>query len=260
VRASGIKRVETQVLCGIASEVISMVAGGGYDLVVLTSYGSTPVGEAPIGSVAAQVLDTTTLPTLLVSPHYPVLDSNNPTLPTRRILVPLDGSEQAAKAIPIAVNLARAANATLILLGVTPHTTRPPENMVISQAVDGNAVLTEIVPLGETEDSSMVKVRQASNSYRYLSETARHFIPQGITYGIVETSGSPTHTILANAARMNCDLIVMTTHGYPSAAASLLSEVAWEVGSQATVPVLILREKGSAGALVQSHLPLRPTA
>ncbi len=259
VRASGIERVETQVLRGIASEVISKVAAGGYDLVAMTSYGRTPVGEEPIGSIATQVINATHLPVLLVSPDYPALDSSSASSPPiRRILVPLDGSARAAQAIPIAVNLARDANATVILLGVTPHPAYPRENVLISQALGGNAVLTEIVPLGATEGST-VNALQASNGYRYLSETARHFIPAGITYGIVETSGNPTHAILANAERMDCDLIIMTAHGYPGADLGILSEVAWEVASQATMPTMILRgERVAQAHSAQSFDRIKP--
>ncbi len=243
VRAAGIEKVETRVLYGIAREVISTVAAGGYDLVVMTSFGRTPVGEEPVSRVAAQVVNATHLPMLLVSPDYPALDHSNASgPPIHSILVPLDGSARAAQAIPIAVDLARAVNATLVLLGVTPHTAHAQHNRVLSQAVGSSAVLVEIAPLGGDSKGAIANhERQASNSYHYLSETAHHYIPAGITYGIVETSGNPTHAILANAERMGCDLIVMTAHGYPSAAVSLLSEVAWKVASQTPVPTLILR-------------------
>ncbi len=243
VRAAGIEKIETRALRGIASEVISTVAAGGYDLVVMTSYGRTPVGEERVSRVAAQVINATRLPVMLVSPDYPALDRSNASgPPIRSILVPLDGSAQAAQAIPIAVDLARAANATLVLLGVTPATAHAQHNRVLSQAIGSSAVLVEIVPLGGVSNAAIANHElQASNSYHYLSETAHRYIPAGITYGIVETSGSPTHAILANAERMGCDLIVMTAHGYPSGEPNLLSEVAREVASQTPVPALILR-------------------
>ncbi len=157
----------------------------------------------------------------------------------KNILVPLDGSTHATQAIPIAVDLARAVNATLILLGITPHPVQLRENVVLSQAGGGSGLLTEIVPFDATEGGP-IKAPQASNGYHYLNEAAHHFIPDGITYGIVETSGNPAQAIVANAERMNCDLIVMTAHGYPSAEASGVSAVALEVASQAPMPTLIL--------------------
>ena len=239
VRAYGGEHVETMVLNGIASEVISEVARSGYDLVVMSAYGRTPPGEKPISSVAAQVLASTSIPVLLLSPRQPAL-ADGATGPTiRSILVPLDGSSRATQAIPIAVDLARTMNATLILLGVTPRSAQPRENVVLSQALVGSAVLTEIVPLGAPEGST-IKAPPSSNGYHYLSETAHHFIPEGITYGIVETSGNPAQAIVANAERMNCEMIVMTAHGYPSAEARPLSEVAWEVTSHASIPTLVL--------------------
>ncbi len=239
VKACGGEQVETMVLNGNASEVISEVASSGYDLVVMTAYGRTPPGEEPIGSVAAHMLHTTNIPVLLISPRQPALAEGATGPATRRILVPLDGSAHAIQAIPIAALLARTMNATLILLGITPHPTQRRENVVLSQARGGSGMLTEIVPLGATEGST-IKAPPASNGYHYLSETAHHFIPDGITYGIVETSGKPAQAIIANAKEMNSDLIVITAHGYPSAEVSILSEVAWEVASQAPMPTLIL--------------------
>lgn len=238
LRTMGLSNVEALTLRGVGYRVISDVARGGYDLVVMTTYGRTVHGAAPLGSVATQVLRNSDIAVLLISNGPAGFDEAS--LPMRRILVPLDGSACAEQALPIAVSLAKMADATLALLGVTPPETHY-SNKVVQQAVGNGSVMVEIVSLGAAAAEATI-VRHASNDYRYLSNVARQYIPQGMTYGIVEASNEPLPSILGNTQRMNCDLVVMTAHGN-SGCTGLLSRLSEEIIAASNVPVLLLRSE-----------------
>ena len=138
-----------------------------------------------------------------------------------KILVPLDGSILAAKALPTVVELAKTHNSQVTLIHAC-HT----EGFGVGEA---SPAVTKAAPVQEQ------KVCEA-----FLSQAGRELQAQGVNVNWVCAEGVPARQIVEYAMTNNYDLICMTTHGR--------GEVAWVIGSTAEkvlshskVPVLLIR-------------------
>jgi len=135
-----------------------------------------------------------------------------------KILVPLDGSELAAKILPQVVELAKTQNAQVTLLYVF------------------DAALMENTP-------AMVQEAFAAESKRcemFLGQAAKELGAQGVKAATACVEGSPAREIIAYAEAKGMNLIAMATHG-KGEVAWVLGSVAEKVVSHASVPVLLFR-------------------
>ncbi len=118
----------------------------------------------------------------------------------KKILVPLDGSELAAKIISRVADLAKGQNAEVVLLNVYPDW--------------GDATSPELKVVIEGE----VNQCQAS-----LARAAQDLAAQGVKSTVACVSGTPAHEIIRYADQNGLELIAMATHGR--------GEVAWAPAS-----------------------------
>ena len=138
----------------------------------------------------------------------------------RRLLVPLDGSSLAAKAIPVAGVLARRAGGSVHLASVQLPAARPAE---ITKAIEHEAK--------ERVESYLSAEAEAVSTCHGLE----------VTRAVLD--GSPAEA-LADYARTNAiDLIVMTTHGRSGLGRFWLGSVTDSLLRCATMPVLLLRSR-----------------
>jgi nucleotide-binding universal stress UspA family protein len=136
-----------------------------------------------------------------------------------KILVPLDGSELAAKILPHVIDLAKTQNSQVTLLQVY--------YAEVGEATPG--VIREAV------------AQETKRCQLFLAQAAKDLEARGITNIKVEcVEGSPAREIIAYAHKNGMDLIAMATHG-KGEVAWVLGSVAEKVVSHATVPVLLFR-------------------
>jgi nucleotide-binding universal stress UspA family protein len=136
------------------------------------------------------------------------------------ILVPMDGSEMAAKILPQVEDLAKTCKAqkiTFITAGVAPAN----EDLSYS---------------GLDKFSAAIRADAEKN----LSEYVAGMKAEGLNADSVYIEGEPAQTIISYAAENGYDLIAMATHGR--------GEMAWVIGSvaervvtHAPMPVLLTR-------------------
>jgi nucleotide-binding universal stress UspA family protein len=138
-----------------------------------------------------------------------------------KILVPLDGSELAAKVLPRVVELAAKFNSQVTLV---------------------HACYTDAFGVGEATPGVIAALPAAEKKVceAFLSKAVKDLQDQGVKVGSVCLEGVPAREIIDYAAKNKFDLICMSTHGR--------GEVAWVLGStaervvsHATVPVLLVR-------------------
>lgn len=143
----------------------------------------------------------------------------------RRIIVPLDGSPLAERALPVAAQIARASHATLVLLhavkplidyGYTPH---PSHTLSFTPAL-------------QEQD-----VESAQN---YLTTVSYQEVLAGLKIERVALTGLAVPIILAYTRIHNANLIVMSSHGATGVQRWALGSVAQKVVRQSTAPVLVL--------------------
>lgn len=158
-----------------------------------------------------------------------------------RILVPLDGSQRAEQAIPVAARLAKASGASLLLF----------------QAV------SPLTGLGLYSASSMLYLQKMQeknlvNATAYLAKQAHEFEASGIETRIAVFSGQPAQLILDVAQEQGIDLIVLGSHGSTGFQRWALGSTSHKVVRHSPVPVLLLREQ-KANAPYKIARPFRAT-
>ncbi|HLJ35353.1 MAG TPA: universal stress protein [Ktedonobacteraceae bacterium] len=158
-----------------------------------------------------------------------------------RILVPLDGSERAERAIPVAARIARATSGSMVLLQVVEQATE----------YDMYPVRATIVTTQEVE----VNVTKATD---YLTSLMQKDELEGVGIQIEVLIGDVAPTICSFAQSTAADLIVMCSHGYTGFKRWFLGSVANVTARTAPVPVLILRDGGPLPTdMFQEGCPLR---
>jgi nucleotide-binding universal stress UspA family protein len=160
----------------------------------------------------------------------------------RRILVPLDGSARAERAIPVAARIARASGGSLILLRVV------------------NAAL-EFWPSLVSEPTMTQSIIDANlaEAQRYLADMTSSVELDGITREQVVLFGPTGPAILSVAHSYHADLIALCSHGYTGMTRWVMGSVAEKVVRSAPIPVFVLRERGPvpAGPHPDAMRPLR---
>jgi nucleotide-binding universal stress UspA family protein len=160
----------------------------------------------------------------------------------KRILVPLDESERAERALPVAAKLARASGAVLLLVEVVQST---------AEFESGLVAPTTWAPANFPPDR-----RQAA---QYLARVAARDDLAGIKITSGVYAGPVASMLLLVAQSQNADLIVMTTRGRTGLARWALGSVADKVVHHTTVPALLVRDHGSLPVVSQpaADRPLR---
>ena len=143
----------------------------------------------------------------------------------KHILIPTDGSDLSRKAVLYGVQLAKASGAKVTALTVTdPY-----------RAATMDAVL---IPVGEEDyeeqsrllaERAMEQVKMAAGAAGVPCETIR------------EVHDQPYRAIIDAAHALNCDLIVMASHGRRGISALLLGSETVKVLTHSTIPVLVYR-------------------
>jgi nucleotide-binding universal stress UspA family protein len=145
----------------------------------------------------------------------------------RRILVPLDGSERAERALPVAARLARFSGGSITLL------------RILASPIELMGRSTE-PPVPE---SSWASIARASD---YLARLAASKMLTGIETTAEVFKGIPAPAIIAAARSSQADIIVICSHGYTGATRRALGSVAEKVAFHAPIPVLVLHEGRTA--------------
>ncbi len=144
----------------------------------------------------------------------------------QRILVPLDGSQRAEQAIPLAARLARASGGSLFLIRVV-NTIRE------FGAYSPRAILY----FQELYEIELADARDYLAGITALSEFA------GLEMHHAVVSGDIAPSLLQAIQRESIDLIVLCSHGYTGFKRWALGSVAQKVVRQSPVPVFLLREQ-----------------
>jgi nucleotide-binding universal stress UspA family protein len=230
-QASG-QPVSVQYQRGRPGEVLPPLAGlNGLDLVVMATHARGPIARATLGSVADEMVRKGSAPVLLVRPeaaeheHEVEVASANPV---RRILVPLDGSELAERALQESVLTGNGDVDEVTILRVLDFPLTPSERA--TTRIDGRIVRAEKAAAEE------YLARVASQ----LSSWNARVIARALE------AASPWTGIVDYASTNRIDLIAMTTHGRGGAARLLLGSIANRVVRTSGVPVLLFHPEKAA--------------
>ena len=149
------------------------------------------------------------------------------------ILVPLDGSDTAAAALPVAQEMASRFGARLYLVQAV-------DTGAASLALGANAATGALTdPSAITaEVSERVEVAKG-----YLSAVADQLAERGVTATYEVQDGPAGQGIIEAAAAAEAELIVMCSHGRTGLRRLVFGSVADHVVRHAPVPVLVVRSE-----------------
>jgi nucleotide-binding universal stress UspA family protein len=208
------------VLAGPPAPVI-IDAGRDFDLIAMATHGRSGIGRWVYGSVADKVLHGASVPVLLVRAR-PAATAG--AVPPRRILLPLDGSELAEQALPLALALAERAGAELIL----------------AQSI-ASAAMALANPYGYGVGAAELLEHVQAGAQAYLEDVGQRLADGRLTVRTEVRLEPAAEAILDVASEKQADLIVMSTHGRSGVGRWVLGSVADRVLRGTTVPVLLVR-------------------
>jgi nucleotide-binding universal stress UspA family protein len=218
--------VSSSVRIGKPAEVVIEVAAAQNDTVIaMATHGRSGLRRWLLGSVAEKVLHGADKDVMLTRATEQI-EKKSAAAPLQRIVVPLDGSELAEKALPCAVELAKKMNLEVILLRV--------------YLMPGVAYPTG----GHAPDWKLLDHEARQRASEYLQGKMRQLRNEGlerVSFKVLE--GSAAEKII-DVARENPDsLIAMSTHGASGVGRWLLGSITERVIRHSDAPVLVVRAK-----------------
>jgi nucleotide-binding universal stress UspA family protein len=193
------------------------------DLIVMATHDRIGPDRWVHGSVAENVVNRSTTPVLLVHGKETASLAARFASPQPVLIVPLDGSDLAEAALPLANEFARAIKARIVLFGVIP---RP------GQLVAGQAVMTYVA----ADHAAM-----EAEAWAYLEASVGRAGAGDVSVEPLLRYGEPATEIAALATETGATAVVMATHGRTGLVRSILGSVAGGVLHRSEVPVLLIR-------------------
>jgi nucleotide-binding universal stress UspA family protein len=210
---------------GDAAEGILEASGGANTMVVMATHGYTGLRRMILGSVADAVVRNARVPVALIRNDD---EFRLPQERLSRLLVPLDGSERATQALPVAIELAKASQASLDLL----HVIVPVSVGELGAGMDAGYIPPEVY------ESMMDELEiVAREDLQTAAETAQQ---AGVDTTMYSPVGTPADSILHLSGETQADAIVMSTHGRGGARRVLLGSVATSIVQRSKVPVIVI--------------------
>lgn len=159
----------------------------------------------------------------------------------RRILVPLDGSGLAERALEPAIRIAQADSAELVLLRIA--------DLKDMQLTEGGVY-------SYLRWNELVE-RNQQEAIDYLERVQQTKVPRAVPACTLVLDGDEAGTIVDTAASEGVDLIIMSTHGRSGLSRWILGSVTEKVLRAAPCPVLVIRPESRLAAPSQSRLARR---
>jgi nucleotide-binding universal stress UspA family protein len=179
-------------------------------------------GRFLLGSVGDELVRGTCLPVIMIPPrcqygwHCGHL----------RVLVPLDGSPLAERAVTAAMRLVSTIGGELVLLGVVeaaPTSVLDPNVLLVSDPTPAQATVGA-----------------------YLDGIASQLRASSISVTTQVSQGAVGMTVIRASAELDADLIAMATHGRSGLTRLIVGSAAREVLERADRPVLIVRPRSAS--------------
>ncbi len=212
LRAAGLSVRPVFRLGDPAAEILAEVKRWPAPVVVLASHGRGGIERLVLGSVADRVAREAPGPVLVV-PAVPTPEQLR-RVEFRTILVPLDGSPLSEQALPVALELAPLARASLVLV-------RSAESSPASDS-------------GRSQ-------REAEDYLRQVGEALARSATTPILRQVL--SGDPAEQLSRFIASERPDLVVMATHGRSGLARWILGSVTERLLTGRVAPLLLLRAR-----------------
>jgi nucleotide-binding universal stress UspA family protein len=193
--------------------------------IVLSSQGTSATGLGGFGTVVGRVVSMAPVPVMVIRPND---IAPEPDL-VARIVIAHDGSEHAARALPLAQDLARRLSAHIHLVTVVEDE-ESPLSASVAASIDPHL-----------RDEAQADVLNLAR--RRVERVGAQFLRQGLPASWQVLTGSAASAIIA--ACVERDVLVITSHGQ-SNSRWVLGSVAEKLLRESRVPVILLRTSSVA--------------
>jgi nucleotide-binding universal stress UspA family protein len=155
----------------------------------------------------------------------------------QKILVPLDGTDEGAAALPVATEMARQFEAALLLLEMVPA-----RGASLGLAADAATGAMTDPNVFEAEVEAREQVAEG-----YISAMADQLSAEGFEVSFAVGTGGEGKGIVEAARREEVDLIVMATHGRSGLGRLVFGSTTDYVIRHAHIPVLVVPPEPEGG-------------
>jgi nucleotide-binding universal stress UspA family protein len=191
-------------------------------LIIMAHRNPLSSNDWPLSNLSEKIMAQATIPLLIVPDQR--IGERSEKSKFHKIMVPLDGSDLGAAALPWAKELAKGTNAKLFLLQVLSSTYKAVGAM--DYAVKFEKQLVETL---------------RKEAWEYMTNLSSGLEEENVDYKIDLITGTPPETIFSYAENNSIDLIAMSTHGRSGISRFILGSVSQKVVDHSEVPVLLIR-------------------
>ncbi|MBL7066161.1 MAG: universal stress protein [Anaerolineae bacterium] len=189
-------RTESTLLEGQAAErIIEFVRGHDVNLIVLSSHGRSGLSDWNVSSIVQKIILRAYAPVMIVRAYQPVAGDLT-GLRYRHVLIPLDGSQRAECALPLATTLSRSHGSELLLV----HVVSRPEMVCRAPPTQEDIELVNRL----TERNRLEATR--------CLENLRSRLPLAVQTRVL-VSDNTAATLHRLVKQENVDLVVLSAHG-----------------------------------------------
>ncbi len=207
-----------------ASGILDTAENLGAEIIVIASHGRGALGRLAFGSVADRIARASSTPVLIVHPETEGADiASPPTL--QRLVVPIDGSDNALQALPLAIAIAKRQNLPIHLVEVIN-----PANLLLPTPIGVSNYPADFYQ--EIEDEMTTSARES------LDLASEGISSAGVSFTTAILTGSTVDAIESELEPG--DLIVMTSHGRSGIRRWLLGSVAEKLIRSGKSPVVLV--------------------
>jgi len=218
-------RTDTKLLEGQAAEhIIEFARGQNVSLIILSSHGRSGLGGWNISSVVQKITLQACMPTMIVRAYRPIT-SDLAGLHYQRLLVPLDCSQRAEYALPLATTLAHFHKSHLLLAHVVCRPAMPRRTLPTQEDIELANRLTERNRLEATHYLAQLQSRLSGDVQTRLL--------------VGDREAAALHELVAQE---NTDLVVLSAHGYSGGTKWPYGSVALNFIAYGTTPLLIVQD------------------
>jgi nucleotide-binding universal stress UspA family protein len=202
-----------------AEEILAAATDLDVEMIVMSSAGRGAAGRAQFGSVADRVARHATIPVLIAREREQPITA---PVTVDRIIVPLDGSARAQRALPLACTLSKRLGAPIVLM-----TVGDPTGLAL-----GYGTVTSMAYYELLRDAFERELHDCVTQPQRALERAGFAVSSIIKIGNASSA-------IAEEAHVS-DLIVMTSHGRSGVKRWLLGSVAERLIRTAPSPVMLV--------------------
>ncbi len=213
-----------------AEEILRYADENGIDFILMATHGRSGIRRWAMGSVAYRVLRASKVPVWLVRAGVPEKIIHD-KLSTRKILVPLDGSELAELVLPHVEVLAKQGDVELV-------------DVVLLRVCDPQVISSDYpdgMSLSWEEHMEQEAARYKVESKQYLSGVEKRLRDSGIKVRSQTLVGRVADEIVDYVSRSPVSLIAMATHGRSGISRWAYGSVTEKVLLGVSTPIFLVR-------------------